>query len=482
MRRRHLAFYRSLAGEAAGQLDGAEQRRWLARLDAEHDNLRAALDWSESGGERSEEGLLLAADLWRFWVIRGYLSEGRRRLGRLLASPPAAGPSELRARLLEAAAALAHNQGDTSAALTDLEEGLAIWRQLGDEQGIASALRDLGWIAWRRGEYGDARALSQQSLERHRALGDPRGEAQCLNNLGWVALMQGDFPHALAALRESLELRRRQGDRRRVAFCRLLEACVLLLQGRPEEAEQRTAHARADLRQLGDRQLTALAASLLALVAEEEGNFAKAKDLAGAQALPAFREIGDRWGIAFALTALGDAALGGGDLEEAAACFEEGLTLRRETGDRWGEAVSLARLADLRLAQGRPAAAAPAYRRSLELRRALGDRYGVTESLAGLAMLAAEGGDLDEAARLASAVETLLESLGAALRRRLRRGFERAAERVRAGLGEEALEEAQRLGRALASGDLPPGSLPAQEPIEPGFGDARRHRRDPGVE
>src|SRR5207244_1913449 len=108
---RHRAYFEQLAEESAAKLYGEEQGTWSARLEAEHDNLRAALKCSAQGPVR----LRLSASLWRFWMLRGYLSEGRGWLEGALAHPDNAERTPLRAMALYAAGNLAIIQGDLAA-------------------------------------------------------------------------------------------------------------------------------------------------------------------------------------------------------------------------------------------------------------------------------------------------------------------------------------------------------------------------------
>ena len=97
VRRDHALHYLALAEEAETGLLGPEQVAWGARLDAEHDNLRAALAWATEAGD-APSGQRLAGALWRFWSARGHLSEGRRWLREMLALEDCAGVREHAAR------------------------------------------------------------------------------------------------------------------------------------------------------------------------------------------------------------------------------------------------------------------------------------------------------------------------------------------------------------------------------------------------
>jgi predicted ATPase/DNA-binding SARP family transcriptional activator len=193
LRRRHAHCYLSLAEKADARLTGPEQAVWLDRLERELDNLRAGLEWFTHAGE-AEKALRLGAALWRFWAVRGYLSEGRERLAGLLAwsgrvppqapslrpgtraaggyprsgwrFPPLPGPVQTAVRLkaLYAAGVLADAQGDYTAARSLFEEHLGIQRESGDVEAIATALCSLGNIANAQGDQAAARSLFEEAL------------------------------------------------------------------------------------------------------------------------------------------------------------------------------------------------------------------------------------------------------------------------------------------------------------------------------
>ncbi len=213
VRGRHAAYYLALVEAAEPELMGAEQERWLGRLEAEHDNLRAALGWAgEPAGAGDEMALQFAGALWRFWWIRGHLAEGRRWMEGLLGR--GGGSAAVRARALNGAGNLAWGQGDYAQATAWYEESLDFWRQVGDAAGIARALNNLGMVLHERGDLGGAQARYEESLALHRQRHDPDlwSIAATLNNLGRAVHEQGDRARARALFAESLALKREIGD------------------------------------------------------------------------------------------------------------------------------------------------------------------------------------------------------------------------------------------------------------------------------
>jgi non-specific serine/threonine protein kinase len=166
----------------------------------EHDNLRSALSWALKRGE-TEVALCLGGALWRFWYLWGYVSEGRRWLEEALALSDDEA-TILRAEALGGAGHLAWGQGDLDRAAALREEGLELFRQLGDKAGMAAALNGLSFVSRMKRDYGSARAMCEEALAIHRELGDKWGIAQSLFLLGAVAAYQGDHAAAPTAQRE----------------------------------------------------------------------------------------------------------------------------------------------------------------------------------------------------------------------------------------------------------------------------------------
>jgi tetratricopeptide (TPR) repeat protein len=209
VRRQHAEYFLTLAEEAEGAYRGPDQRRWLDRIETEHDNLGAALGWSIE--HESQLSLCLAAVLWWFWYCRGYLNEG----GRWLAGAVAADRSEpgiTRAKALSGEGVLATSQGDYDTARAVLDEGLALYRSLGHERGAAETLLYLGTVLNESGEYDTARAHWEESLGIFQRLDDRWGIAVALNNLGILEGTENRLESARSLFEESLALRRVIGD------------------------------------------------------------------------------------------------------------------------------------------------------------------------------------------------------------------------------------------------------------------------------
>ena len=288
LRIRHALYFMELAEKAGPQMHGSQQVEWLDRLEEDHNNLRAALDWSQTttseGG--TELGLRLAGALVRFWEVRGYLTEGRGWLTRTLAHDAVAPHASVdegkraaqraRAGALNGAARLAYLQGaeeaaqplieesvalsrelgnkaDLAVALSNLgfvllnledlvgaqaahEESLAIRRELVRKEGIATGLANLGLMAAHSGDYHRAWPLLTEGLSLYEELGNKEGRAYTIRHLGFTAHSQSDYKQAGALLRESLIFFWDQGHKRVVAECLAELAAITGGQGEPERA------------------------------------------------------------------------------------------------------------------------------------------------------------------------------------------------------------------------------------------------------
>ena len=232
----HADYYLELAEQAARSWMGSGEKEWMDRLEIENNNLRAALDWYEIT-EEIEKGLRLAGALWRFWLTRTYLEEGRKRLEILLAqSAPQASTAE-RAGALIQCGVLVYAQCDFSTAQAYLETGLEISRKLGDEANIAFALNSLGMVFTQQLKTEAAQALHEEALEIRRRLCDKAGIAASLSNMGYLFRRQQSYQRAQQCFEESLSLRQELGDEvgRADSFCGLGE--VAWIQYAPDKAK-----------------------------------------------------------------------------------------------------------------------------------------------------------------------------------------------------------------------------------------------------
>jgi tetratricopeptide (TPR) repeat protein len=211
VRDRHRDYYVALAEEAEPALRGPEQARWLDRIAGDLGNVRAALGWCEQGPAGAEAGLRLARALWRFWELRGLLSEGRGWLTRMLAISREAAPL-LRARAFNAAGTLAYREGDRPAASRCYAESLRLARAAGDAATIAASLSNLSLIHTDAGEIERARALLEEAIAIRRTSDDRWGISRDLNGLGYLALRAGDHVSAERFVEESLAVKREIGD------------------------------------------------------------------------------------------------------------------------------------------------------------------------------------------------------------------------------------------------------------------------------
>lgn len=282
VRSRHRDYFLALAEEAYEPLVGPEQAIWLERLEAQHDNLRAALSWCREDAGGAEKGLRLARALWKFWSIRGYVSEGRRWLQAALDQAATVEDRALRAMALNAAGHLAFKQGDYGSAWTAHQASLSLRREIGERRGIAASLHALGNVAYERGDGGLAQPLYEESLALAREAGSKRDMAVSLNALGNAILRRGDCGRAGALHRESLALRQELGDQRGIAVALGNLGNVAYEQRDYASAQRFYSEALSLIKDLGDKPLAAILLVPLAETAQAQEHSERAACLFGA--------------------------------------------------------------------------------------------------------------------------------------------------------------------------------------------------------
>ena len=281
MERAHAMYFHAFAEHADTELRGTEQERWVERLEAEVDNLRAALRWSLNTAEW-DVGFRLGGALWYFWFLSRRVSEGRSWLNALLSSPGAMPAPAGRAKAMVGASWLAYCQGSFDEASALAQEGLALYDRLGDPGGRADALTTLACVAIDQGDGARARPFAEESLSLRREQGDSWAIGVSLNNLGCLASAEGDKLRARDYFVEYLELSRALGDTRGVARSLYNLGEVVYTLGDVGEAHALMAEALALLQSLGSRDGVILGIEGIAYAVAAEGRPRQAARLRGA--------------------------------------------------------------------------------------------------------------------------------------------------------------------------------------------------------
>jgi predicted ATPase len=443
--RAHALYYLALAEEAEPHLKGAQQVLWWKRLEREQGNLLTALDWL-IGQEEGESALRLCGAVWWFWNIRGYWKEGWRGLEAALGLPQAQERTVRRAKALFGADTFAWRLAMLNTRSL-LEESVAIYRELGEKQGLAEALSWLGNSWTVQGNLAAARMPLEEGVTLAREVGDPWLLAKTLRSLGYFMKEHRDFKSARHFAEESVRLYREVKDQRELSFSLRLLSEVAMSEGNLTQATALAQESLALARALEGRPDMIRSLYLLAETRASQGDAEQAVVLLE-ESLALARDLGDRWQIASSLLTLGGIVVYQGDLPRAETCAQESLRLFRELREKSLMVVALSLLGEISLLQGDLRQARAICIEAVLLAREARESYFMGFSLISLAKVTAAEGQLEQAARLFGAAEPRI-NLSTELDPFKRADYERAVEGVRAQLREKTFAAAWQEGRAM---------------------------------
>ena len=372
-RNRHLDYFLDRAEAAEPHLHAGSQETVVASLELEHDNYRAALDWSID--RIPDKAIRLAAALWYFWDLHGHLSEGRRWLNTALAAHPPGSLTTWQGRALMGAGSLGRAQGNLEEARRLLEQALKVYRELRDEVGTARALDELGSIAYLKCDFQMGESLCGQSLALYKKHHDLEGVASSLFSMGHWATTRGQYEESDSLLKECL------------ALCKSLS----FVQG----------------------QGAALAS--LARLRLHLGDTVMASRLAY-QALEYSTRIRDDWNIGFIELVSGEAAKHRSNLDLADRHLLASLSHFKTRGDQWGFARSMRCMASVKRMRGQMQPARSMLEHSMTICRSLESQWDLAQALEEQAHLViAEEQDLERAMNSLGAAQHLRDTVGAPL-------------------------------------------------------------------
>ena len=276
---RHAVHFEALAADADAQR-ATDEKAALDRLEVEHDNLRAALDWLRANAPA--RFVAMAGLLVGLWHLHSHFGEGRAYIADALAMTPDA--DETRAQLLCAMGELAAWSGDLGTARTSIEEAIPIWRASHRPAKISASLLDLGWGCFNAGEDARARECMEKALRIAQATGE-----RALINRARIGLLQvlvavGELEKVDPMAREALAEAERQHDVRSEHFAHHFLADCPLIAGDAAAAAPRYRRALALAHALGERTEIAIEMQGIAMAAAGTGDAQRALMLGGAAA------------------------------------------------------------------------------------------------------------------------------------------------------------------------------------------------------
>jgi len=351
VRDRHLEFFLRFAEGAEPKLRSAEQLEWLEHLEAEHDNLRAALGWSLESG-KSDLALQLAGALGYFWLLRGYVSESQRWLEDALALSereqskkvvagkytPTHTEKAQRAKALYAAGTPDFATMNIKKARTTIEESLRLWRELGDKWWMAVTLELAALIVASDGDMQTSRVSLEEGVSLARQIEDPWPLAVCLIRLG-DHLKGTDIAGARRNLEEGVALARSIGDKAYLSEGLRELGSVYCAEGDLTAAASLTEEALAEARAIGSIVQVVLALLQLVIVSCLQNDPAKAKGYCFELGV-LVRETGSPFAAVFALLAFGLTASFGGEPGKGVRLLVATDMILRQRGVKWFTSAS----------------------------------------------------------------------------------------------------------------------------------------------
>lgn len=352
MQDRHLQHFLEIAESAEPLLRTAQQREWVARLEQEHNNFQAALEWCRAQPCQPRFGLRLAGALGEFWYMRSYPSVGRSWL-ELFLERDSGTPTAERAKALHYAGMMAGMQGDSAQAIAWYQESVQIYRGLGNTWGECYALADLGYVqVWHDYQAEQGRMLLEESLALSRQTGDPWLIARVTLRAGMYSYYFGrDLERARALLEESLAQARIAGDTWNTSNVLIPLSNALWSEDEDRRTIALAEEALALARAVGNQASIARALNILGMIALADGNDEQARSY-HTQSLDLAQSSGLSFQVASARYLLGLVAMHQREYLEAQAFFTQCINDYHKLNDKLRIALCMVALAGVAEALG----------------------------------------------------------------------------------------------------------------------------------
>jgi predicted ATPase/class 3 adenylate cyclase len=212
IRRRHATWYTGLVEQAAPYLTSHDRAHWLDIVEHDHDNVRAALVWAVQTGDATT-ALRILWSTWRFWQSRAFLTEGMMHAAAVLAMPTEGVDPVLVVRGHEAAGGLAYWRGEFDACRLHYQAALDGARAIGDRKLVADELYNYSFSFFIEDpDFDRGRAAAEEAVAIYRELGDEAGLANALWGVGNSYFFATQWERSAASYTEALSLARQIGN------------------------------------------------------------------------------------------------------------------------------------------------------------------------------------------------------------------------------------------------------------------------------
>lgn len=409
LRIRHLTYFLDLVEASVLHFFRAEQIEWLDKLERDHDNLLAALEWAleRAQGDPPEAALRLVGALRSFWLMRGYWVEAKEWSARALEIP---GQSKDTLNWARALFCVESFKDEYEKSVEAFDECIALFRMFDDQTGLADALLFKGMFVRNNLDWTSGQSLIAESLNLFRAAKDERGAARALYQLGWCAYRERDLTSTRRYFEESLKLSRGLGDRRFAAVALMSLGSIAMDQGDYDAARWFCEESLSLGRELNDKHGISMYLKSLARMEQGLGNYRVAEQLSE-ESLVLTKELGSRYDVSYALLDIGRVARFQGNYEKAKECYSESLALFRAINEKPGIALSLWGMGVLARIQSDFESANLFLGESLSIAKELKDQEIAVYVLEEFAALSAAQGQAKHAAILFGAAEAMREHI-----------------------------------------------------------------------
>ena len=348
---RHLAHFTEYAEESESHLDGAEQAKWIAISEKEHNNFRSAIDYSLTPGADLVYGLRIGAAISLFWIERNHFHEGIERLQNLLQHAVDPVDQQAKARMLYRAAAIHLRLSSYNAAYKLCQQSIEISRTLNDGRSLASALYYMGDICIAIHDYAQAKTALEESISICWNIHFPQQLNMALTSLGRALDEQGEHERALAVTEEALAIAEQIDDTWGISFALQSLGAINRLMGKQDVAIGYFERSLPVIRLIGDRFAEGVTLANLSILYNLKENY-PASGHAAERSFALFQAIGDEMQQPFPLRMMGYSAIHAGNTVRAHTLILESLKGNCGQGHIPGQLACLIALGTCELEEG----------------------------------------------------------------------------------------------------------------------------------